>query len=31
LLTYVLSKLKTRRVEEFARVEVETEPLAAAG
>lgn len=31
LLEYVLSKLKTRRVEEFARVEVVTEPLVAAG
>jgi hypothetical protein len=31
LLSYVLSKLKTRRVEEFARVEVVTESLAAAG
>lgn len=30
LLSYVLSKLKTRRVEEFARVEVVTEPLATA-
>lgn len=30
LLTYVLSKLSTRRVEEFARVEVVTEPLIAA-
>lgn len=30
LLSYVLSKLKTRRVEEFARVEVVTEPLLAA-
>jgi hypothetical protein len=27
LLSYVLSRLKTRRVEEFARVEVVTEPL----
>jgi plasmid stabilization system protein ParE len=31
LLSYVLSKLRTRRVEEFARVEVVTEPLAVAG
>jgi len=31
LLSYVLSKLKTRRVEEFARVEVVKEPLAVAG
>jgi PilZ domain-containing protein len=31
LLSYVLSKLKTRRVEEFARVEVVSEPLIAAG
>ncbi len=31
LLSYVLSKLKTRRVEEFARVEVVTESLPAAG
>ncbi|MGP0018230.1 MAG: PilZ domain-containing protein [Candidatus Sulfotelmatobacter sp.] len=31
LLSYVLSKLKTKRVEEFAAVEVVTEPLAAAG
>ncbi len=31
LLSYVLSKLKGRRVEEFARVEVVTESLAAAG
>lgn len=31
LLSYVLSKLKTRRVEEFARVEVVDEPLAVAG
>ena len=31
LLSYVLSKLKTRRVEEFARVEVVSESLAAAG
>lgn len=30
LLTYVLSKLKTHRVEEFAEVEVVTEPLVAA-
>ena len=30
LLGYVLSKLKTRRVEEFARVEVVSEPLVAA-
>jgi hypothetical protein len=30
LLSYVLSKLKSRRVEEFARVEVITEPLVAA-
>lgn len=30
LLSYVLSKLRTRRVEEFARVEVVTEPLVAA-
>jgi hypothetical protein len=29
LLSYVLSKLKTRRVEEFVEVEVVTEPLAA--
>ncbi len=29
LLTYVLSKLKTRKVEEFAQVEVVTEPLVA--
>lgn len=31
LLSYVLSKLKTRRVEEFAQVEVVTEPMAVAG
>jgi PilZ domain len=31
LLSYVLSKLRTRRVEEFARVEVVREPLAVAG
>lgn len=31
LLSYVLSKLKTRRVEEFARVEIVKEPLAVAG
>jgi hypothetical protein len=31
LLSYVLSKLKTKRVEDFARVEVVTEPLAANG
>ena len=31
LLSYVLSKLRTKRVEEFAAVEVVTEPLAAAG
>ncbi|HEY1805155.1 MAG TPA: PilZ domain-containing protein [Terracidiphilus sp.] len=31
LLSYVLSKLKTRRVEEFARVEVVSEALVAAG
>ncbi len=31
LLSYVLSKLKGKRVEEFARVEVVTESLAAAG
>ena len=31
LLNYVLSRLKTQRVEEFARVEVVTEPLVAAG
>jgi hypothetical protein len=31
LLEYVLGKLKTRRVEEFARVEVTNEPLAATG
>jgi hypothetical protein len=31
LLSYVLSKLKTRRVEEFARVEVVQESLAVAG
>ena len=31
LLSYVLSKLRTRRVEEFAQVEVVTEPLAVAG
>jgi len=31
LLNYVLSKLRSRRVEEFARVEVVTESLAAAG
>jgi hypothetical protein len=30
LLEYVLGKLKTRRVEEFARVEVANEPLSAA-
>jgi hypothetical protein len=30
LLSYVLSKLRTKRVEEFARVEVVTEPLVAA-
>ena len=30
LLSYVLSKLKSRRVEEFARVEVVSEPLATA-
>lgn len=30
LLSYVLSKLRTRRVEEFARVEVVTEPMVAA-
>ena len=30
LLSYVLSKLRTRRVEEFAQVEVVTEPLVAA-
>jgi len=30
LLSYVLSKLRTKRVEEFAAVEVMTEPLAAA-
>lgn len=31
LLSYVLSKLRSRRVEEFAQVEVVNEPLAAAG
>ena len=31
LLSYVLSKLKTKRVEDFARVEVVTEPLAVNG
>lgn len=31
LLSYVLSKIKTRRVEEFARVEVSSESMAAAG
>lgn len=31
LLSYVLSKLRTKRVEEFVAVEVVTEPLAAAG
>lgn len=31
LLTYILGKLKTRRVEEFARVEVVSEALAVAG
>jgi hypothetical protein len=31
LLSYVLSKLRAKRVEEFAAVEVVTEPLAAAG
>jgi hypothetical protein len=31
LLSYVLSKLRTRRVEEFAQVEVVTDPLAVAG
>ncbi len=31
LLSYVLSKLKSKRVEEFARVEVVNAPLAAAG
>ncbi len=31
LLSYILSKLKTRRVEEFAAVEVTREPLTAAG
>ncbi|HUA13929.1 MAG TPA: PilZ domain-containing protein [Verrucomicrobiae bacterium] len=31
LLSYVLSRLRTRRVEEFARVEVVAEPLAVAG
>ena len=31
LLSYVLSKLRTRRVEEFAQVEVVTERLAVAG
>jgi hypothetical protein len=31
LLSYVLSKLRTKRVEEFAAVEVVTEPLAVAG
>ena len=31
LLSYVLSKLRTRRVEEFPRVEVVSEPLVAAG
>jgi hypothetical protein len=31
LLSYVLSRLKTRRIEEFAQVEVEREPLVAAG
>jgi hypothetical protein len=30
-LSYLLSKLKTKRVEEFAAVEVVTEPLAVAG
>lgn len=30
LLSYVLSKLRTKRVEEFARVEVVTEPMVAA-
>jgi hypothetical protein len=30
LLEYVLGKLKTRRVEEFARVEMVNEPLSAA-
>jgi hypothetical protein len=30
LLEYVLGKLKTRRVEEFARVQVEREPLSVA-
>jgi hypothetical protein len=31
LLSYVLSKLRTKRVEEFVAVEVVTEPLAVAG
>lgn len=31
LLNYVLSKIKSRRVEEFGRLEVVTEPLVAAG
>jgi hypothetical protein len=31
LLSYVLSRLRTRRVEEFAEVEVTREPLVAAG
>jgi hypothetical protein len=31
LLSYVLSRLRSRRVEEFASVEVATEPLVAAG
>ncbi len=31
MLTYILSKLRSKRVEEFARVEVVREPLAAAG
>jgi hypothetical protein len=31
LLSYVLTKLRTKRVEEFAEVEVVREPLAVAG
>jgi len=31
LLSYVLSRLRTRRVDEFAQVEVVSEPLVAAG
>jgi len=31
LLSYVLSRLRTKRVEEFAQMEVVREPLVAAG